>query len=158
MLYPTLTEVQELLEEYDVVPVFYEVLSDSMTPIHIFNALKEQSDTCFKMCIRDSDKPVPFYFPHIYNSGSLADSLAGTVAPPSGLDNHEDICKIVLLQDYLRRQNACFVIAVGLAPLFPRAHPPSLQESHCGRCWTLVHCIREAPRPPAETALPAGPP
>ena len=47
MLYPTLTEVQELLEEYDVVPVFYEVLSDSMTPIHIFNALKEQSDTCF---------------------------------------------------------------------------------------------------------------
>ena len=47
MLYPTLTEVQELLEEYDVVPVFYEVLSDSMTPIHIFNALKEQSNTCF---------------------------------------------------------------------------------------------------------------
>ena len=47
MLYPTLTEVQELLKEYDVVPVFYEVLSDSMTPIHIFNALKEKSDTCF---------------------------------------------------------------------------------------------------------------
>lgn len=47
MLYPAITEVQELLKEYDVVPVFHEVLSDSMTPIHIFNALKDQSDTCF---------------------------------------------------------------------------------------------------------------
>lgn len=47
MLYPALTEVQELLEEYDVVPVFYEVLSDSITPIQIFNALKDQSENCF---------------------------------------------------------------------------------------------------------------
>ena len=47
MLYPAFNEVQELLKEYDVVPVFHEVLSDSMTPIHIFNALKGQSETCF---------------------------------------------------------------------------------------------------------------
>lgn len=36
MLYPTLNEVEELLKEYQMVPVFYEVLADYMTPIRMF--------------------------------------------------------------------------------------------------------------------------
>ena len=32
MLYPTLNEVTELLNEYKVTPVFCEVLSDTCTP------------------------------------------------------------------------------------------------------------------------------
>ena len=31
MLYPTLNKVEELLKEYQMVPVFYEVLADYMT-------------------------------------------------------------------------------------------------------------------------------
>lgn len=38
MLYPTLNKVEELLKEYQMVPVFYEVLADYMTPIHIGRA------------------------------------------------------------------------------------------------------------------------
>ena len=47
MLYPSLEEVKKYLAEYDTVPVFREVLTDSMTPIHIFNALKNGSENCF---------------------------------------------------------------------------------------------------------------
>lgn len=47
MPYPTIQEVQKLLKTYDQVPVFYEVFSDSCTPIQIFRALQETSDTCF---------------------------------------------------------------------------------------------------------------
>ena len=36
MLYPTLNEVTELLNEYKRTPVFCEVLSDTCTPIHIY--------------------------------------------------------------------------------------------------------------------------
>lgn len=36
MLYPTLNKVEELLKEYQMVPVFYEVLADYMTPIRMF--------------------------------------------------------------------------------------------------------------------------
>ena len=47
MLYPDKREVEELLREYDVVPVFYEILSDSCTPINIFNSLQQGEETCF---------------------------------------------------------------------------------------------------------------
>ena len=47
MLYPVINEVKELLKDYDLVPVFYEVLSDTCTPIHIFQALRDLSETCF---------------------------------------------------------------------------------------------------------------
>ena len=40
MLYPTIEEVKEYLEDYDIVPVFYELLTDTCTPVYIFNALK----------------------------------------------------------------------------------------------------------------------
>ena len=47
MLNPSLEEVKKYLEEYDTVPVFHELLTDSITPIHIFNALKDRSENCF---------------------------------------------------------------------------------------------------------------
>lgn len=47
MLYPVLSEVERFAAEYPVVPVFHEILSDTRTPIHIFNALKENGETCF---------------------------------------------------------------------------------------------------------------
>lgn len=47
MLYPTIDDVQSLLSDYPVVPVFYEALADTFTPIHIFDALRRDEETCF---------------------------------------------------------------------------------------------------------------
>lgn len=47
MLYPTKEEVKELLKEYRTVPTFYELLMDSFTPIHLFNALHAAYENCF---------------------------------------------------------------------------------------------------------------
>ncbi len=47
MLYPTIDDVRNLLNDYPVVPVFYEVLADTFTPIHIFDALRGDEETCF---------------------------------------------------------------------------------------------------------------
>lgn len=47
MLYPTIDDVQSLLNDYPVVPVFYEALADTFTPIHIFDALQQDEETCF---------------------------------------------------------------------------------------------------------------
>ena len=49
MLYPTLNEVTELLNEYKRTPVFCEVLSDTCTPIHIYNALESKEENCFML-------------------------------------------------------------------------------------------------------------
>lgn len=47
MLYPSMEEVNELLKEYQTVPVFYEVLADHLTPIRMFRALKREGTPCF---------------------------------------------------------------------------------------------------------------
>lgn len=47
MLYPEKNEVRELLENYRNVPVFYELLMDHYTPIHLFNALHAEYINCF---------------------------------------------------------------------------------------------------------------
>ena len=47
MLYPTIDDVQSLFHDYPVVPVFYEALADTFTPIHIFDALQQGEETCF---------------------------------------------------------------------------------------------------------------
>lgn len=47
MLYPSIEQTKELLKDYDVVPVFYEVLSDTCTPVRIFQALQQDQETCF---------------------------------------------------------------------------------------------------------------
>ena len=49
MLYPTLNEVEELLKDYQMVPVFYEVLADYMTPIRMFQALRKEGTPCFML-------------------------------------------------------------------------------------------------------------
>ena len=47
MLYPQKEKVAELLKEYRNVPTFYELLMDSYTPVHLFNALHERYENCF---------------------------------------------------------------------------------------------------------------
>lgn len=47
MLYPALHEIEKYFEGYTTVPVFHELLIDSCTPIHMFNALKDSSENCF---------------------------------------------------------------------------------------------------------------
>lgn len=47
MLTPQISEVTDLLQDYNTVPVFYELLADSCTPIHIFKALEHASPNCF---------------------------------------------------------------------------------------------------------------
>ena len=47
MFYPSLEEAKNFLEDYDLVPVFHELLIDSCTPIYIFNALKNSCENCF---------------------------------------------------------------------------------------------------------------
>lgn len=47
MLYPEIQTVKELLKVYRNVPTFYELLMDSYTPVHLFNALHERYENCF---------------------------------------------------------------------------------------------------------------
>lgn len=47
MLYPSIDKVRELQKDYKTVPVFYELLMDSFTPIQLFNCLHEAYDNCF---------------------------------------------------------------------------------------------------------------
>lgn len=47
MLYPSLDTVEELLCQYETVPVFYQVLADHLTPIRMFRALREEGTPCF---------------------------------------------------------------------------------------------------------------
>lgn len=47
MLYPPIDQVKELLKDYKTVPIFYELLMDSCTPIQIFNSLHEAYENCF---------------------------------------------------------------------------------------------------------------
>ncbi len=49
MLYPSLQEVKNYLSDYSVVPVFYEMMTDSSTPIHMFKALSEGAENCFML-------------------------------------------------------------------------------------------------------------
>ena len=47
MVYPSISEVKEYLKEYKTVPVFYDFLSDTHTPVHIYNALSEGEENSF---------------------------------------------------------------------------------------------------------------
>lgn len=47
MLFPTKEDVKKLLTKYKTVPVFYEALIDSCTPVRLFAALKEKFENCF---------------------------------------------------------------------------------------------------------------
>lgn len=47
MFYPPVEQVDELLNDFDVVPVFYEIVSDTCTPIHIFETFQQSEEICF---------------------------------------------------------------------------------------------------------------
>ena len=47
MLYPSLNETKEYLKDYGTVPVFFELLTDSFTPVRMFSILKENYENCF---------------------------------------------------------------------------------------------------------------
>ncbi|MGN0607813.1 MAG: anthranilate synthase component I [Oscillospiraceae bacterium] len=47
MLFPSKEEVKKLLGDYKTVPVFYETLIDSCTPVRLYSGLKEKFDNCF---------------------------------------------------------------------------------------------------------------
>lgn len=47
MLYPSIETVKEYFKDYKTVPVFYELLMDSYTPVQLFNCLHEAYDDCF---------------------------------------------------------------------------------------------------------------
>ncbi len=49
MLYPPIEDVKELLKTYRTVPVFAGALTDCVTPVGIFAALKNGSENCFLM-------------------------------------------------------------------------------------------------------------
>lgn len=47
MFYPSVSETKEYLKSYGTVPVFYELLTDSFTPVRMFSILKENYENCF---------------------------------------------------------------------------------------------------------------
>ncbi len=49
MLYPSIDDVRELLKTYRTVPVFCGTLTDCVTPVGIFSALRSTSADCFLM-------------------------------------------------------------------------------------------------------------
>ena len=57
MLYPSREEIKDILKNYKTVPVFYELLVDSYTPVQLFNALHEAYDNCFILeSVENSDQ------------------------------------------------------------------------------------------------------
>lgn len=47
MLFPNLDDTKKMLTEYGSVPLFYELLTDSFTPVRMFSILKENYENCF---------------------------------------------------------------------------------------------------------------
>ena len=47
MFYPSVSETKEYLKSYGTVPMFYELLTDSFTPVRMFSILKENYENCF---------------------------------------------------------------------------------------------------------------
>jgi anthranilate synthase component 1 len=47
MFYPTLEQAKELSKGYDVIPVAFEMLADTHTPINLFLSFKDSSENCF---------------------------------------------------------------------------------------------------------------
>ena len=45
MIYPDIEQLKKNIEGYKVHPIFYEIMSDSFTPIHISRLCKEEKKT-----------------------------------------------------------------------------------------------------------------
>ena len=46
-MYPSIEKVRELLNDYKTVPIFYELLVDSFSPVQLFNCLHKNHENCF---------------------------------------------------------------------------------------------------------------
>lgn len=104
MLYPTKEEIKDILKNYKTVPVFYELLVDSYTPIQLFNALHEAYDNCFILeSVDNSDQWGRYSFVGINPKAeiTLKDKLA--VVSKNGTDEKFEVADpISFLSDILK--------------------------------------------------------
>ena len=47
MIYPTLEVAREYVDTYDLIPIAYELLADTYTPVNLFRAVEENAKNCF---------------------------------------------------------------------------------------------------------------
>jgi len=47
MIYPNLEEARVMAVDYDILPLAYEMLTDTQTPINLFLSMKDSSENCF---------------------------------------------------------------------------------------------------------------
>lgn len=92
MVYPSEEEITESLKDFDVAPVFCEVLKDSTTPIMIFNALLQKYKTC---CMLES----------VSNQNQWGRYSFIGINPKKRISvNKENISSIKNLKDYIKEQ------------------------------------------------------
>ncbi len=104
MLYPSREEIKDILKNYKTVPVFYELLVDSFTPIQLFNALHEAYDNCFILeSVDNSDKWGRYSFVGINPKAeiTLKDKIA-VISTGDGDKKYEVSDPIKFLSDILK--------------------------------------------------------
>ncbi|MGE4549400.1 MAG: anthranilate synthase component I [Intestinibacillus sp.] len=83
MLYPSLDEVKRFAQNYKSIPVFYEVLTDSCSPVQIMSALGDLSENSFMLeSVENSEQWGRYSFIGICPKMeiSIRDGLASTTA------------------------------------------------------------------------------
>lgn len=101
MLYPTLNEVEELLKEYQMVPVFYEVLADYMTPIRMFQALRKEGTPCFMLeSVENKDQWGRYSFIGINPKSEI--KISGKELEVDGVKQEEEF-KMSYLSDLIKK-------------------------------------------------------
>ena len=104
MLYPSKEEIKDILKNYKTVPVFYELLVDSYTPVQLFNALHEAYDNCFILeSVDNSDQWGRYSFVGINPKAeiTLKDKIA--VVSKNGADERFEVSDpIGFLSDILK--------------------------------------------------------
>ena len=101
MLYPTLNEVEELLKDYQMVPVFYEVLADYMTPIRMFQALRKEGTPCFMLeSVENKDQWGRYSFIGINPKSEI--KISGKELEVDGVKQEEEF-KMSYLSDLIKK-------------------------------------------------------
>lgn len=101
MLYPTLNKVEELLKEYQMVPVFYEVLADYMTPIRMFQALRKEGTPCFMLeSVENKDQWGRYSFIGINPKSEI--KISGKELEVDGVKQEEEF-KMSYLSDLIKK-------------------------------------------------------
>ena len=106
MLYPTKEEIKDILKNYKTVPVFYELLVDSYTPIQLFNALHEAYDNCFILeSVDNSDQWGRYSFVGINPKAEITLKDKVAVVSKNGTDEKYEVADPIsflsnILKDY----------------------------------------------------------